>query len=153
MPVFIDAPPPTEPTPPPTTLISTPSTESTNIMDLTSSEQDTTIHYEVTDWSTTIKFIPAAPSVQPMATTTESNVYVVKGVEVVDTTTLGIVTFPEEVETTPRDRPHTTHKLDHLRGGHGSRGSGQGKLVAPHTLSSSICALLLLVITTNLLLV
>ena len=60
-PIFIDPLPATDP---PAT------TDGSNIMDLTSTEQDTTLHYEVTDWSTTIKLV-AAP-VQPATTTPKS---------------------------------------------------------------------------------
>lgn len=123
-PIFIDYPPEPDRT----------TTQGSNIMDLTSAEQETTIHYEVTDWSTTIKFVPAP--VQPMITR--------------ETTTLGKVTFPDQVTDAPAGEEvaatHKTHRLDRIRG----KGSGQAAVKLLPLLS--LIATASLVIATNLLL-
>lgn len=154
-PIFIDETPPTDP--PATTV------QSTNIMDLTSTEQETTIHYEVTDWSTTIKFVPAPA--QPVQTTTSTRVpeevtqpstksgimpvrpLTTSTIDGMETTTLGTVIFPEQATDAPVT--HRTHKLDRGRG----KGSGQAG-VTVHPILSLVpvaIATLTILITTNLL--
>lgn len=137
-PIFFDEPPAIKE--PPIT------TEGSNIMDLTSTEQETTITYEVNDWSTTIRFVPAP--VEPIRTTVAT--------DLLATTTLGKVTFPDDdvtVASAEKEEEvvtHKTHKLDHIRG-HG-KGTGHVAVRAHPPLLSFAISTVALLITTNLLL-
>lgn len=171
-PQFTDEEPPTSPTAPPTTTTTTTSSSSkTNIMDLTSDEEETTIVYEVENWSTTIKFVPAP--VQPISVRTTKMEELTTSTTERETSTLGIIVFPDSItdlpgndvyEVTDSDEPvhkaevaptHKTHRLDNMRGR--GKGSGQaGAVVKPQSLLALITVTAtttaLLVITTNLLL-
>lgn len=150
----MDDPPATDP--PITTL-------KTNIMDLTDDEEETTIVYEVENWSTTIKFVPAP--VQPMTPRSTSTMKIEERVtSTEEPTTLGKIVFPDAITDLPGNElsppevkeevvTHKTHRLDNMRGR--GKGSGQAAVRAQSLLSLITCTMgtsAILVITTNLLL-